>query len=77
MNEKPNSSTGAAGHSHRGPAPHADFQARPMRAGEDLLRLLFESSLDAVLLVSLDGEVLAANPAVETVDAFISVVRPG
>ena len=65
MNEKPNSSTGAAGHSHRGPAPHADFQARPMRAGEDLLRLLFESSLDAVLLVNLDGEVLAANPAAE------------
>ncbi len=36
-----------------------------MRAGEDLLRLLFESSLDAVLLVSLDGDVLAANPAAE------------
>jgi PAS domain S-box-containing protein len=36
-----------------------------MRAGEDLLRLLFESSLDAVLLVTLDGDVLAANPAAE------------
>ena len=36
-----------------------------MRAGEDLLRLLFESSFDAVLLVSLDGGVLAANPAAE------------
>jgi PAS domain S-box-containing protein len=36
-----------------------------MHAGEDLLRLLFESSLDAVLLVTVDGDVLAANPAAE------------
>lgn len=37
-----------------------------LRASEELLHTLFESSLDAVLLVSLDGEVLAANPAAQT-----------
>jgi len=36
-----------------------------LRAGEELLHTLFESSLDAVLLVTLDGEVLAANPAAQ------------
>lgn len=36
-----------------------------MHASEDLLRLLFESSLDAVLLVTVEGGVLAANPAAE------------
>ena len=32
-------------------------------AGEDVMRVLFEASLDAVVLVSPDGGVLAANPA--------------
>ncbi len=40
-------------------------EPRP-HAGEDLLRVLFDSSLDAVLLVSLDGDILAANPAAQS-----------
>jgi len=45
-------------------APAAPIE-RTLRASEELLHTLFESSLDAVLLVTLDGEVLAANPAAQ------------
>ncbi len=59
-----------------GPSPASPGDARSRRstaqpgkprphAGEDLLRVLFDSSLDAVLLVSLDGDILAANPAAQ------------
>jgi PAS domain S-box-containing protein len=56
------------------PASPGDARSRRSRAqpgeprphaGEDLLRVLFDSSLDAVLLVSLDGDILAANPAAQ------------
>jgi hypothetical protein len=65
MKTKLNASTESTGHFHRRSSAHSGAEARTMRAGEDLLRLLFESSLDAVLLVTLDGDVLAANPAAE------------